>query len=169
MRSVVSPVLLLFFLRQHFLWRILASPMYSIKTGSPGTDMTIESIAVILHVCTVAHIGLIICISDRKRVHQNVWVGQLIFVVCRCGFMMTLPITAHIGLASTDMQCNNTYSAMLFCFISSAGTVHWYHCMSSPISAFENLTWSTTYLKNNCCFAGKVIETSAESVLFSGQ
>lgn len=108
MRSVVSPVLLLFFLRQHFLWRMLASPMYSIKIGSHGTDMTIESIAVILHVCTVAHIGLIICISDRTRVHQNVWVGQLIFVVCRCGFMMTLPITAHIGLASTDMQCNNT-------------------------------------------------------------
>lgn len=74
--------------------------MYSIKIGSHSMIMTIESIAIILHVCTVSYTGLIMC--------EIWWTGRLICIFCKSGFMFTLPIMVHMGLqvqTGRHLQC----------------------------------------------------------------
>lgn len=147
---------------RHCLWRFFTSPMYSIKIGSHNAVMTIENIAIILHVCTVPHTGLITSISDTAGVREILWISRLVCVSYKSGFMFTLPIMVHLGLASANMQYDIS-SIVLSCFIiirwasMCADTMH-YRPISLYVFAylsFRKFDIGCYFFKNICALLGR--------------
>lgn len=147
---------------QHCIWRFFTSPMYSIKIGSHSIVMTIENIAIILHVCIVSYTGLVISISDTAGVHDILWISRLICVFYKFGFMFTLPIMVHRGLASAKVQYD-IYGVVLSCFViihwasTCADTAH-YTLMSLYVFAylsFRKFDIGCYFFKNICALLGE--------------
>lgn len=146
------------FLIQHCLWRLLISPVYSIKIESHIMVMSTENITVILHICTVSHTGLITSISDRAGICEVCeWVGLLCIMWVQIYVFIAHHCTHGLGKCKCVMwhlQCSavlhhNHPLSFYMCRHCILILLYHFACLS-----FRNFDIGRYFFKNTCALLG---------------